>query len=333
MIVDKGKYYLYRHVRLDKDIPFYIGLGTKTDKSHRTTRGEYARAYTFHKENSIWKNIVKKTEWKVEILCESNDLSFIKKKEEEFILLYGRINLKTGILANLTDGGESQSGRIGRPISLEHKKILSERMKINNPNKDGKFHPFSIPGVREKVIKRMRENNPRHTSSYVWNKKCFLYNTNGEFIKEFQSYKEASKYLNSTPNCVATYFKENRKIIKGFVLRRVFEGIQATFNLCRKTKVGEIIVFLNGKEYGRYSTIIDCLSHLPFSRSMIYKLLSKKNDTNEYMGYRVFYKNDTRIPMIIRDLSKEETLADLMQNNPDLTKEELLYWCPEFKNK
>lgn len=36
-------------------------------------------------------------------------------------------------------------------------------------------------------------------------------------------------------------------------------------------------------------------------------------------------------PIIIRDLSKEETLADLMQNNPNLTKEELLYWCPEFK--
>lgn len=38
-------------------------------------------------------------------------------------------------------------------------------------------------------------------------------------------------------------------------------------------------------------------------------------------------------PIIIRDLSKEETLVDLMQNNPDLTKEELLYWCPEFKEE
>lgn len=38
-------------------------------------------------------------------------------------------------------------------------------------------------------------------------------------------------------------------------------------------------------------------------------------------------------PIIIRDLGKEETLADLMQNNPNLTKEELLYWCPEFKEQ
>lgn len=37
--------------------------------------------------------------------------------------------------------------------------------------------------------------------------------------------------------------------------------------------------------------------------------------------------------MIVMDLSKDETLADLMQNNPHLTKEELLYWCPEFKDK
>lgn len=37
-------------------------------------------------------------------------------------------------------------------------------------------------------------------------------------------------------------------------------------------------------------------------------------------------------PIIVRDFSVgQETLADLMQNNPHLTKEELLYWCPEFK--
>lgn len=29
MIVDEGKYYLYRHIRLDKNEPFYIGIGTK----------------------------------------------------------------------------------------------------------------------------------------------------------------------------------------------------------------------------------------------------------------------------------------------------------------
>ena len=31
MIVENGKYYLYRHIRLDKNEPFYIGIGTKNN--------------------------------------------------------------------------------------------------------------------------------------------------------------------------------------------------------------------------------------------------------------------------------------------------------------
>lgn len=54
--------------------------------------------------------------------------------------------------------------------------------------------------------------------------------------------------------------------------------------------------------------------------------------------YKKYLKGDTNItqscsPMIIFDMSKEESLAELMQNNPTLTKEELLYWCPGFKTK
>ena len=31
MIDNYGKYYLYRHIRLDKNEPFYIGIGTKKE--------------------------------------------------------------------------------------------------------------------------------------------------------------------------------------------------------------------------------------------------------------------------------------------------------------
>ena len=43
-------------------------------------------------------------------------------------------------------------------------------------------------------------------------------------------------------------------------------------------------------------------------------------------------ENGTAV-FIIMDLSKEETLEELMQNNPHLTKQELLYWCPKIKDK
>lgn len=100
----ENNYYLYRWIRLDKNIPFYIGIGTKTKDDLKY--GIYTRARVFKKKNTIWEHIVSKTEYRVDIMLESNDYKFIKQKEIEFIKLYGRINLGTGCLSNMTDGGE-----------------------------------------------------------------------------------------------------------------------------------------------------------------------------------------------------------------------------------
>jgi hypothetical protein len=92
---------VYRHIRLDKNEPFYIGIG-KTEK----------RAYNKYDRNKIWNNIIKKTDYEIEILF--NDLSWDDAciKEQEFIALYGRIDKNTGTLCNLTNGGEGQTGII-----------------------------------------------------------------------------------------------------------------------------------------------------------------------------------------------------------------------------
>ena len=127
-----NKFYLYRHIRLDKNEPFYIGIGTKDKYFSKDT--EYYRANCKH-NSTIWNKIVNKTPYSVEILLESNDYKFIQEKEIEFIKLYGRKDLKTGILANLTNGGEGSRGRViteqySRKISKVHKgKILSEETK------------------------------------------------------------------------------------------------------------------------------------------------------------------------------------------------------------
>ena len=60
------KYFLYRYIRLDKNEPFYIGVGTKHKRNgiynYKTYNSEYKRAYASHKENSIFCNIKNKTE-------------------------------------------------------------------------------------------------------------------------------------------------------------------------------------------------------------------------------------------------------------------------------
>ncbi len=109
-----GKHYLYRHIRLDQYQPFYVGIGTKPESYSKTKRSEYARAHTKAKRerSAFWHRIVNKTEYKIEILMESDDYELIKKKEIEFIALHGRRDLGKGTLCNLTDGGDGMIGLI-----------------------------------------------------------------------------------------------------------------------------------------------------------------------------------------------------------------------------
>ena len=102
--------YVYRHIRLDKNEPFYIGIGS--DNS-------YKRAYSKKNRNKHWKNIINKTKYEVEILF--NDLSWEEacSKEKEFISLYGRKDLSNGSLCNYTDGGDGVLGLIMSDESRE----------------------------------------------------------------------------------------------------------------------------------------------------------------------------------------------------------------------
>lgn len=102
-------YYLYQHIRLDKNEIFYIGVGTVDNKKGGYV-GRYFRAYSKQRKNKIWQNIIHKTEYKVEIIMQSEDRGFIFKKEKEFIKKYGKIYDNTGNLSNFSDGGDGACG-------------------------------------------------------------------------------------------------------------------------------------------------------------------------------------------------------------------------------
>lgn len=124
MIKDLGKCYLYRHIRLDTNTPFYIGIGTKKDKE--IDNNYYTRANSKNNRNNYWKHIVNKCGYKVEILLESDSYEFIKQKEIEFITLYGRKDLNKGILVNMDDGGNTKNNYI---CSIETRKKISNSKK------------------------------------------------------------------------------------------------------------------------------------------------------------------------------------------------------------
>lgn len=96
--------------------PFYIGVG-KEEKC-----GRYPRAYSYQSRNKHWHSIVKKTDYRVDILMEGLEYRKAEEKEKEFIAIYGRVNSNNGILCNLTDGG---GGTLGVPIPSHRKKEIS----------------------------------------------------------------------------------------------------------------------------------------------------------------------------------------------------------------
>lgn len=96
--------YLYRHIRVDKNEPFYIGIAHKNKQDIKYN--SYTRSARREGRNSIWNRIVAKTQYEIEILFDNLTWEEACVKEIEFIKLYGRIHNGTGTLANLTSGGE-----------------------------------------------------------------------------------------------------------------------------------------------------------------------------------------------------------------------------------
>lgn len=171
------KHYLYRHIRLDKNEPFYIGIGTKQFDNYKTFRAEYKRAFDKNRKVSkIWNSIVCKTTYEVEILLESDNYNFIKDKEKEFIKLYGRIDNKTGILANMTDGGD---GTLGFIATESYKNKL----------------------INAKI---------RNIGKIYTGKKIYQYDLEGNFIKEWQSIKEAAISIHVSKSTLSKIVKLNK---------------------------------------------------------------------------------------------------------------------------
>lgn len=84
-------YYVYRHIRLDFNTPFYIGKGS-TERAWSKDRSPY------------WHNVVNKAGYRVEIIIKDLEESNAFQKEIEFIKFYRGLGYK---LVNLTEGGES----------------------------------------------------------------------------------------------------------------------------------------------------------------------------------------------------------------------------------
>lgn len=137
---------VYRHIRKDKQEPFYIGIGHNVK-----------RAFKKSQRNEMWNYIVAKTDYEVEIMFEDVSWSFCKEKEIELISLYGRKDLRTGTLCNMTSGGEGVAGNV---VSEETKQKMSIAKK-KNPTKYWKGKKMSKEHRRKLCQSRKGQSTKR----------------------------------------------------------------------------------------------------------------------------------------------------------------------------
>lgn len=230
--------YVYRHIRHDKNEPFYIGIG-KTKYRHTAKQNR----------NDIWEKIVAKTTYDVEVLFEDVTWDFACGKEIEFIRLYGRINNNTGILANMTNGGDGNLGLKHSPeaiakISEASKnrpgywlgKKMPDEMRVKlSISKTGKPNPkrVGVPAsqsardaVRKHSIgnkyhlgkphtedskKKMSENK----KALKLGKPVLQYSLSGDFIEEFYCCAEAAIRVGVNANSIRVAAKKGHTC-KGF---------------------------------------------------------------------------------------------------------------------
>lgn len=222
---------VYRHRRLDTFEVFYVGI-SKTEK----------RAYSKKVRNKYWKNIINKTDYNVEII--SKYLSYEDAKELEMFLIteYGRKDLNTGILSNMTDGGEGVTNLIvtqetKNKISNSSKGKIKTKEHIEN-NRLARIGKKRSPEIKEKIknsrvyttlseeVKnkiRIGHEKRRISIGLPIKDKTILKKPNCTKVKElnsgivFKSIIEAAKFFNIGKSTIYRELNKSKIYKKGFI--------------------------------------------------------------------------------------------------------------------
>lgn len=135
---------VYIHKKLSNGEIFYVGVAARMD-----------RPYSRHNRNKYWHNTVNKYGYTVHIVRDNLTYCCALTLEKILIGIYGRKDLNTGSLTNMTDGGEGtinisnetrlKISRAKKGISVsEETKIKISKSLTGRANTRGKFTHSNI---------------------------------------------------------------------------------------------------------------------------------------------------------------------------------------------
>lgn len=207
--------YVYKHTRLDNNQVFYIGIGSSNN---------YKRAYSKCNRNKHWYNIVNKHGYNVDVLLTDLTWEEACEIEKSLISKIGRMDLSTGTLVNMTNGGD---GVIGVIYTDERRKKQSDALKgkftgekhhmfgksfsdeVKNRMSEGsKGHKHSKETCEKLSAMRTGNKNPMYGISGSKNKnsKIILDVVNGIY---YDCTREAAKFLNIPQSTMKSYLNGN----------------------------------------------------------------------------------------------------------------------------
>lgn len=225
-LIDKTNYVVYRHTSPSGKV--YIGITcTKPEKRWRNGNG-YKNSIKFY-------SAIQKYRWdnfKHEILFSGLNEISAKMIEEDLIYYYKKQNISY----NITDGGE---GTRGHKVSEETKQRISERTreamknpdirkKISNAKKGKPNHYKLSEDQRKEISERMKINNPtknglsekwRNNIGKAFSKSVNQYSLDGKLIATYSSITEASKSIKIDNGNISRCCNGKLKTVGGFIWR------------------------------------------------------------------------------------------------------------------
>lgn len=192
----ENKFCVYVHRRPDTMEVFYVGIGSGN------------RPYRTNNRNKWWQNIVDKNNGNfiVDILDRNLPWELCCAVEKNLIEKYGRKDKGTGILVNLTYGGEGAYGMIhsektkkkmsllkkGKPLTKEHIKKIVEANKGRKWSDETRVKMLnSIRGVKKPISQTTRMLISRlRLRGYVIEQVCLL---TSDILNTFSSARAAGK--------------------------------------------------------------------------------------------------------------------------------------------